>query len=401
MAIQLANDVIVAFKPEVTFNTAPGDTGAERLRITGSPGMSLVKTLIRSGEVRLDALSTQSRHGSQSVPASYNVEVSVDSLDTVLQANMRGTWVAAVAITQATMTSITTTTNTIVAAAGSWLTQGVRAGDVARLTGHATAANNSKNLRILSVTASTLTLPAGSLTADAVADTTFTLTILRKLSNPAAPTRRSFYFEEYDRGVDVTAVSGGQRFVGFTLAGTPDGMVTSTISLLGASLTPLASGASPYYTSPTETTTAPLVAVDATVCFNGVDVATCTAWNLEYAIAAETIPVVGTTVTPDVADTRATLSGSLTFAREDLSRLTLYKNETGLQLHLLLVEQDSEPKDCISFFIGNLVLSGLTTEIAESGARFETIPFTVGVPVGVPATTGYDASLMTICTSAS
>ena len=43
--------------------------------------------------------------------------------------------------------AITTTTSTIVAAAGSWITAGVRVGDIVTLTGHSTAANNSLRLR--------------------------------------------------------------------------------------------------------------------------------------------------------------------------------------------------------------------------------------------------------------
>ena len=157
MAYGHASDVIVAIKPEATYNTAPGTGSGERLRIRPSPGMSLVKNMSPNDEVSLDLQDRLARHGTQSVPGSYNLVWAVDAQDTALEALMRSTWVAAVAITQATMTSITTTTSTIVAAAGSWLTQGVRRGDVVRLTGHATAANNSINLLVASVSASTIT----------------------------------------------------------------------------------------------------------------------------------------------------------------------------------------------------------------------------------------------------
>ena len=45
-------DVIIAYKVESTLNVAPGDTGAEQLRLTPSPGLKLSKEQIRSNEIR-------------------------------------------------------------------------------------------------------------------------------------------------------------------------------------------------------------------------------------------------------------------------------------------------------------------------------------------------------------
>jgi len=75
------------------------------------------------------------------------------------------------------LTSITTTTSTIVASAGSWITAGFAVNDVVILTGHSTAANNNKPLNITALTASTMTV-AQTLVADGVADTAFTVTRL-------------------------------------------------------------------------------------------------------------------------------------------------------------------------------------------------------------------------------
>lgn len=145
---------------------------------------------------------------------------------------MRGTWTAAVAITQATMTSITTTSSTIVAAGGSWLTQGVRVGDVIRLTGHSTVGNNDRNLRVIAVTATTITV-AEVLTTDAVADTSFTVTILKKLIQPTTPVRRSFTFEEYNIDVDLTERATGCRISSLRLTGGPDSMAVVEFGIVG------------------------------------------------------------------------------------------------------------------------------------------------------------------------
>lgn len=407
MAYQRGKDKIVAFKVEAAFNTAPGTGSAEQLRLKASPGMGLTKALINSEEVRSDGQSSIARHGSRQATGSYNVELSVDTFDTILEAAMRSTWTAAVPITVnngAALTSfqITGTNEITFVGTTTLLASGLRVGDVCRFTNMSTSANNSINLTIATINAAGLvaTVVGTPLTIQG-ADTAATLTILRKLTAPATPTRRTFYVDEYDISTDLSTVFGGCRFVGLSIRGTPDGMAEATVTLLGASMTALATGSSPYYVAPTLTTTIPLTFADAVVAYNGASVATCTAFEFNYQVAAATQPVIGASVTPDVFDNDATLTGSLSFVREDLTRLTQFVNETELSCHILLVEPESEPKDCLSVFVPYLKLTGESSEIGGDGALVETLPWTAGVKPGVPATTGYDASLFTACTSAS
>ena len=335
---QLGQNVLVAYKVEATFDTAPGDTGGTRFRLNPSPGLEMSKALITPGEVRADMLTPSSRHGSRTVQGSYSADLSIGTFDAILEAVMRSTWTAAVAITQTAMTSITTTTSTIVAAAGSWLTEGVRVGDVVRLTDHATTANNNLNLRVTAVTATTITVAGTPLTLDATPDTSFTLTILKKLANASTPTRRSFYLEQYEQDLDLSTVFGGCRFGGFTLNGGPDSMATLDVPVVGASMNTLATGTSPYYTSPTLTSTQGLTFADAVIRFNGADIATLTGFQLTYTINPQTLPIIGSSTTPDVFDNRAEVSGQLTMTREDLSMVTAFANESELELMVLLTD---------------------------------------------------------------
>lgn len=99
--------------------------------------------------------------------------ITADPVQTIPTANTAITQTA----TSGTLTSITTTTTTIVAASGSWITQGVKVGDLVVLTNHATGANNNLRLGVAAVTASTITIASSNLTANAVPDSAFTLTI--------------------------------------------------------------------------------------------------------------------------------------------------------------------------------------------------------------------------------
>jgi hypothetical protein len=208
MPDQTGRNVSVAFMAQPTLGTPVSGAGATYFRSSATGGLALSKNKVRSNEIRSDGQSTLGRHGSRSVSGSYPADATLGTHDALFEALVRGTWAAPLVITEATagLTSITTTTNTIVAAAGSWITAGLRKGDVFRLTNHSTAANNNKNLRIVDLTASTITLPAGSLTLNAVADTSFTITRPKKLVNPAIPTRRLFTFEEREEDQDASSL---------------------------------------------------------------------------------------------------------------------------------------------------------------------------------------------------
>ena len=393
---QLGQNVIVAYKVQSTAGTAPDATGGKRVRLNQSPGLSMTRALIESNEIRGDMLTAMARLGHRSVGGGYNGDLSIGSWDDWLEAAVRATWVAAVAITESTMTSITTTTSTIVAAAGSWITEGVRVGDLVRLTGHATTANNDLTLRVTAVTASTITVSGTPLTADAVADTAFTLTILKKLANAATPTRRAFYIDEYNQDIDVSEVYDWCRISGFTLRMTPDGMATIDWRIVGRGQAPRATGASPYYTSPTLARTIGLVASDATIRLNGAEVATFTSLELVYDLNATTLPVIGSSNTPDVFDNKAQMSGNLSMLRDDLANVTSFDAETEMELHVLLQEPDAaDPISSFGLFLPRIKLTSVEAPLGSPGAMVENVGLIVGKKESV---TGYDDTMLTICT---
>lgn len=403
MPSQSRNNVVVAFKVEATYNTAPGATGATQLRLTPSPGLSLQRANVLSNEIRSDGLTTMGRLGSRQASGSYSGEAIVGAYDTIWEALMRCTLSAATTITEASasLASISVPTVSTIQAtttsAGGFVSAGLRVGDVFRLTSFATTANNNINLEVLAVTTHTLTVVGSPLTVDTNPDTSFTITRLKKAVNPTVPVKRTFYLDEYSTDIDVSEVFGGCKWTSFRVTGAPDGMATVEFGILGASQAVLAAGASPYYTSPTLNTGTPLVFADAQLCYNGTVLANVTAFELNYAINAATQPVIGTTVSPDIFDNQASLSGSISLIRQDLANVSLFLAETELELHVLLVEPESEPKDCLKFYIPRVKLMGVDAPIGGDGAMVETIQFTTGKK---EAATGYDATLLTISSSA-
>ncbi len=395
MAYQTGKNVLVAYKPEVSFNTPVSGGSGYQFRPNASSGLTLAQAVINPNEIRPDGKMSMGRYGSKSVTGSYSADLSVTTFDPLIEAVMRGTWVAAVAITQATMTSITTGTNTIVAAAGSWITQGVRVGDVVRLTLHSTAANNNRNLRVTGVTASTITV-AETLTPDAVADTTFAVTIQRKLTQPAVPVRRSFTFEEYEQDLDLSEVSTGCRVSSMRITGAPDAMCIIEFGIVGADLTGFVNATSPTFTSPTLTSTIALTMVDATLRFGGADVASLTAFEVSLDMGARGQPVIGSRITPDIFESNTGVTGSLSGLRTDFTNLTRATAETELEFNALLVQPESEPKGFVNIFIPRIKIQVPSKGFGQDGAMIETMPFIVGTK---GTATGYDDSMLTVSSS--
>jgi hypothetical protein len=403
MASQTGKNIVVAYKVQPTAGTAPGTGTAKQLRIDASPGMSLKRTLINNAEVRSDGLSSMPRLGSRMADGTYNVPITVGGLDDLLEAVMRSTWVAATPITVdagAALTSFTVNSTSSFTLAGTTtpIVAGLRVGDVGRFSNMSTAANNAVNVRIKSIAAGLVTVHGTPLTVQS-ADTAATFTIMKKLKNATTPTKRAFYVEEYNQDIDVSEVFDYCKVVQLKITGSPDGSATAEVAFLGLNGTTLASGSSPYFISPTLGTAIRLVYTDASVSYNGADVLNCTGFEITLAITAATQPVVGGTTSPDVFDNDCTLTGSLSFIRADLANVALFVAETELELHIVLVEPESEPKDCLAIYVPRVKLTAADADLGSDGAMIETLPFVTGKKEGF-SSTGYDDTLLTISTSA-
>lgn len=404
MSGQPGKNMIVAFKAEGSFNSPASGAGATQFRFAPSGGLSLKRALIEDPEVRKDAQRSTPRLGSKSVTGSYMATFSQATFEALWAALFRAnlTWTAAVAITQATMTSITTQAgppSTITAAAGSWITQGVRVGDIIILTGHSTAANNSKNLRVTAVTALVITV-AEALITDASADATFTVTIQRKLMNPATLTRTSFTVEEYSIDLDDSEVYTGCRVSAIKLSFGPDGMVQIEVTFAGANMTIPGSASAPQFTSPALTTTIGLVAVDAIIRVAGVDVANVTSMEITFDLSAQGQPVIGSVITPDIFENTLKVSGQFSAVRTALTagNLATYLAETdNVELHIMMVEPMAEPKNFVSMFLPRIKLLDAAAPIGSDGAQIETVPFYASAKAS--GVSGYDAVTATLCTA--
>ncbi len=375
MPHQSGRNISVVYKEEGSFGTLPGDTGASVFR-PNSGGLNLAKEPIRSNEVRRDGMSSRGRHGARSVTGNYAGDLSVGTFDDLIEAAFRGTFSPAIEIDESDVTSITTGANTIVAASGSWLALGIRAGDVVRLADHASAGNNARNLRATNVTADTITV-AETLTVNAVADTDFTLTRPKKVIQGVVP--RSFTFEEFEADIDGSEVFLGCRVGSLQIQMQPNGMCILTFGLVGQDMQLMEGVNSPYFTDPTETVSIGLTAVEAKIRLGDEDVMDVSSIDMTLNLNASGVPVVGSVVTPDVFTNTATIEGTITALKSDVARAQQYLDEDVLSLHLLFEENETGAADFCAFYLGNFTLASATKSgMGEDNARTQSFTMLVG-----------------------
>jgi hypothetical protein len=396
-ASQSASNVLVAFKVQSGISAPASGAGASGLRVKPSQSLKLNKQYINSEEVRRDGMTTRGRQGSRSSSAGYASELSLGSFDALIEAALRGTFTVSTDITQATMTSVTTTTTTIVASAGSWLTQGVRRGDMIKLTGFADAANNAKWFRVISVTASTITVAGTApLVLNATPDSTFTVTVAKNVIQGSPPVERYFSLEEYQQDIDSSLYGTDMKVVKMDFNAQPNRNIEVTFTFMGLDAQSLSGASSPTFTAPTYTTSLPMVMVDGTIRINGVDYTVLTGFQFSLDLGGQTTPTLSPT-SVDVFLANAKLTGSFTAVRQDMTFWTAFSAETQVEFFVTCSENEADPKDFISFYIGNAALSDNSTAIASDGPMIATCPWTAGKD---EAGTDHAATMIKVATSA-
>jgi hypothetical protein len=82
----------VIFKAQSALGTVASGSGGTVLRLTGGSMGKLSKAAIDSKEIHADAQHTRGRHGMQTATGAYTTELSAGSVDSIIEAVMRGTW---------------------------------------------------------------------------------------------------------------------------------------------------------------------------------------------------------------------------------------------------------------------------------------------------------------------
>jgi hypothetical protein len=402
---QTASNKQIAIKRQSGLGVPASGAGAAGYNVLPSSSLKLTIAQIVNNVIRRDGQSARNRHGSRSAMAAYKLPLSQGTLDPILEAALRGTFLAPIVITQATVLNgsvaagnMTTTATTIVATTGSFLTQGVTRGQKIKLTGAHAAANNGPWFRVVSVTALVITVAGTApLVLDAVASVAWTLTIAKQLLNPQTLIERYHTVEDYGQDNDLSILGTDMKVSKITFNAQPDALIEMEVTLMGLDAVGQTTGTSPVLTTPTYATTLPLVMSDGTIRVGGVDYPVMTGLQWTWDMGGDVPKVIGSPTGPDVFLGPGVLSGSFSAIRSDLTFFNAFRAETPVDFFIDCMEPDvADPKDFTSFYFGNITLSDNSTSIAKSGPDVEQVPWNAGIDDG-----GGDRALATMVVSSS
>lgn len=338
------------YKVESAWGVAPSAPAAQLLRRVTSD-IALKKQAYESQEIVTHMQRVDYRHGVRSVEGSIRGEISPGTYKDFMAAAVRRAFTTVTAIAGASITIAGAgPTYTVTRAAGSYLTDGIKAGHVVRLTaGTFNAANLNKNLLVLSTTATIATvmpLNGVALVAEGpIAAATMTVPGKVTYAPTSAHTDLSYAIEHWHADLALSELFLGCKVRSMALSLPPTGMTGIDLGFLGKDVT--TAGAA-YYTSPTvETSSGILAAVNGLVLAQGVQIGYLTGLSVNYDGEMSGEPVVGSNTYADITEGRILVNGQATALFTDATMRDYFLNETEVSLVAALSASNSAAAEFI------------------------------------------------------
>lgn len=346
-------------------------------RVTSS--LALSKQTYTSAEIRPDYQVADYRHGVRSIGGSINGELSPGTHSLVLAAALRKAFVAGISITGASITIAGTgPTYTVTRAAGSFLTDGFKVGDVIRLTvGTFSAANLNTNMFVTALTATVATvisLNGSALVAEGPIGTATISVYGKKCMVPAtAQTNDSFSVEHWHSDIGQSEVFRGCRVSQMDIGLPPTGMATLNTAFMGIDIT---TGTAQFFTSPNAATSSGvLAAVNGAITVQGVQIALLTGLSIKINPSMTQLPVVGSNTFPDTFAGRVMVTGQMTALFSDGTLRDYFVNETEVSVACAFTTGNGASADFVTFVLPRIKAGGSAKDDGEKGL-VQTIPFT-------------------------
>ncbi len=368
----------VAYKSEgANYGVIPPAALAQAMRRVSS-SLSLTKDTYQSGEIRPDFQVADFRHGLRKVGGSISGELSAKTYADFIAAALKKDFAAGAIVTGASITvGGVAGAWTITRAAGSWLTDGVKIGDVVRATaGSFNAANLNKNIQVTGMTATVLTgvvLNGSSLVPEGpIASATVAVVGKKTMIPQSGHTDKSFSIEHWHPDVPASEVFSGCKVskITFTLPAT--GMATVAVEFAGRDVK---GDTAQYFTNPTPVTvTGTMAAVNGVVKVGNASGGTITSASIEIACAQSTEPGIGSNVADQVATGRVIVTGQITAKFDSTALRDAFYNETEVSAYMAFTADNSASSDFIAFSMGRLKVNGADKDDGEK-ILIQTIPY--------------------------
>lgn len=357
------------FKKQSALGTPAIGAGGQILRRETSV-FNLNKATFNSTEIVSHQQSTGVRHGMQSPTGKIAGVISPGTYKLLMATAMRKDFVTGVnstALTNVTAAVTSGASGTFTRAAGSYLTDGFKVGDVVTWAGWTTTGvpNNAHNFVINALTATVMTgtMLDGVAVGPKAAGDSVTATVKGKktMAPLTGHTNDYFTFEEWYPDISqselFTDVKLSQMLLDLPANG--NSKITADLMCLAR-----AQNAAQQFTAPaTETTTGLITSVTGDLWVNGVAMAVVTALQLTIAEGAANVgPVVGSAFAPDISVGWIKVTGSFTAYFQDAVLPTAYLAESVLSLNMVCSVDNTPNSDIVGLYIGQLKLTSDTPD---------------------------------------
>lgn len=379
MSIAQGISKVLAYKKQTGLGSpASGSSGQELRRVTST--LNLTKETYQSAEIRSDQQVADFRHGSRQVTGSIQGELSAGTYADFVASVVRRDFTAVTSITGLSVTiavsapnwTITTTTGT------PFLTGGIKKGMVIRLTGALNAANASKNLLVINVTSTVLTvapLNGVALAAEGPIASVSVVVPGKITYVPETGHTHDFYtIEHWFSDIAQSEVYNDINPTNAQVSIAANGLSTVTFPLVGLNVS---TGTSQILTSPTAISTGTAFSGSNGLLYvNGVAVAVIT--SIDFDINGNVAPadaVVGSTARPAVFQGTVAVSGNMTVYFIDGTFRDYFINETEVSANVVMTSSSSASADFIGFMMSRIKVGGADVTDGQNGLT-RTFPFT-------------------------
>lgn len=372
MAIATGVNKQLIYKAESTWGTLPaatGPNGQSLRRVTST--LNLKKDTYASNEIRADFQDADFRHGMRKVEGTLSGELSPGSYKDFVAAAVRKAFASVTSISSLTLTvAASGSFYTITRSAGSWISDGIRAGMAVRPTAGLNTASRIDCL-VVTITATVLTvapLNGAALTIEsAVASCTVAVQGKVTYVPQTGHTDPSFAFEEWHG--DITQ---SERFTGckvssldFKMPAT--GIATIDVGLMGKDV---ATSTSQYFTSPiAATTTGVLAAVNGVLIVNGSKLVTLTGLNVKINGNMTSEAVVGSNTAPDIFEGRVQVDGDFSAFFEDGTLRDIFLAETPIALAFAMTTDNTGTGDFLVGYLPRIKVNSADKDDGDKGIK--------------------------------
>ena len=377
------NKVLAVWK-QTGLGVPRSGNGSQALRRETSNG-KLTIAGFENNEITTHQQSTGKSHGGRSATFAINGVLSGNTYSTLFASLLRGTFTATAAVTAASVTVSVPVAGTyaLTDAANTFLTKGIKIGDVIRITAgtYVNAVNRDNNLLVTNVTQTVITgvtLNGSVMIAEGpVAASTITV-IGKKLAAPITGQSNDYWtVEEFHSDIVKSELFTDAVFGTADIAMPANGNTTVAFTAVARDRT---SGAAQVLTTPVaETVTSVVQGVKGAVIINGTQVANVTGATIKIDDGVQRMgDVLGSNITPDVSRGILKVSGQITAYYEDAIMSGYFDASTPISIVIVVAVDDTNASEFHTFSMSKVKLDGDDKDNGATGV-IRTYPFTAEI----------------------